>query len=32
MVQSENYYQAEVSPEGYAILENIGPVNLSGFL
>ena len=28
--QSENYYQVEVSPEGNAILENIGPVNLSG--
>lgn len=28
--QSENYYQVEVSPEGNAILENVGPVNLSG--
>jgi protein involved in polysaccharide export with SLBB domain len=28
--QSENYYQVEVSPDGDAILENIGPVNLSG--
>ena len=28
--QSENYYQAEVSPDGDVILENIGPVNLSG--
>lgn len=28
--QSENYYQVEVSPDGYAILENVGPVNLSG--
>ena len=28
--QSEAYYQAEISPEGYAILENIGPVNLNG--
>ena len=28
--QSENYYQVEVSPDGNAILENIGPVNLSG--
>ena len=28
--QSENYYQVEVSPEGYAILENVGPVNLNG--
>ncbi|MAU63792.1 MAG: hypothetical protein CMC38_05545 [Flavobacteriaceae bacterium] len=28
--QSENYYQAEVSPDGDIILENIGPVNLSG--
>jgi len=28
--QSENYYQVEVSPEGNVILENIGPVNLSG--
>ena len=24
---SESYFQAEISPEGYAILENIGPVN-----
>ena len=28
--QSEAYYQAEISPEGYAILENIGPVNING--
>ena len=28
--QSENYYQSEVSPDGDIILENIGPVNLSG--
>jgi protein involved in polysaccharide export with SLBB domain len=28
--QSENYYQAEISPEGNVILENVGPVNLSG--
>ena len=28
--QSESYFQAEISPEGYAILENIGPVNLNG--
>ena len=28
--ESEAYYQVEVSPEGYALLENIGPVNLSG--
>ena len=28
--QSEAYYQAEISPEGYAILENIGPVNVNG--
>ena len=28
--QSENYYQVEVSPDGDVILENIGPVNLSG--
>ena len=28
--QSENYYQAEVSPDGDVILENIGPVNLNG--
>ena len=28
--QSENYYQVEVSPDGNAILENIGPINLSG--
>ena len=28
--QSENYYQVEVSPDGYAILENVGPVNLNG--
>jgi protein involved in polysaccharide export with SLBB domain len=27
---SESYFQAEISPEGYAILENIGPVNLNG--
>ena len=29
-VQSENYYQSEVSPDGDVILENIGPVNLNG--
>ena len=28
--ESENYYQVEISPDGDAILENIGPVNLSG--
>jgi len=28
--QSENYYQAEVSPDGDSILENFGPINLSG--
>lgn len=28
--ESEAYYQVEVSPEGDALLENIGPVNLSG--
>ena len=28
--QSENYYQAEVNPDGDVILENIGPINLSG--
>ena len=28
--ESENYYQAEVSPDGDVILENIGPVNLNG--
>ena len=28
--ESENYYQSEVSPDGDVILENIGPVNLSG--
>ena len=28
--QSENYYQAEVSPDGDIILENIGPINLNG--
>ena len=27
---SESYYQTEISPEGFAILENIGPVNLNG--
>ena len=27
---SESYFQTEISPEGYAILENIGPVNLNG--
>ena len=27
---SESYFQAEISPEGFAILENIGPVNLNG--
>ena len=30
--QSENYYQVEVSPDGDAILENIGPVNLKWFI
>ena len=28
--QSENYYQAEVSPDGDLILENFGPINISG--
>ena len=28
--QSENYYQAEVSPDGNLILENFGPINVSG--
>ena len=28
--ESENYYQVEISPDGDAILENIGPINLSG--
>ena len=28
--ESENYYQGEVSPEGNIILENFGPINLSG--
>lgn len=28
--ESEAYYQVEVSPEGNALLENIGPVSLSG--
>ena len=28
--ESEAYYQVEVNPEGDALLENIGPVNLSG--
>ncbi len=28
--QSENYYQAEVSPAGDLILENFGPINVSG--
>lgn len=27
---SENYYQAEVNPNGTILLENIGPVSLSG--
>ncbi len=27
---SENYYQAKVSPDGTIILENIGPISLSG--
>jgi protein involved in polysaccharide export with SLBB domain len=27
---SESYFQTEISPEGFAILENIGPVNLNG--
>ena len=28
--ESENYYQGEISPEGNIILENFGPINLSG--
>ena len=28
--QSENYYQAEVSPDGDLILENFGPINVAG--
>ena len=28
--QSENYYQAEISPDGDLILENFGPINVSG--
>ncbi|MFY0593257.1 SLBB domain-containing protein [Roseivirga sp.] len=28
--QSESYYQAEVNPEGNILLENIGPVGVSG--
>jgi len=28
--QSENYYQAEVSPDGDLILENFGAINVSG--
>ena len=28
--ESENYYQVEVNPEGDVILENIGPVSLTG--
>ncbi|MFC4871106.1 SLBB domain-containing protein [Negadavirga shengliensis] len=28
--QSENYYEATVTPEGNLILENIGPINISG--
>ncbi|MDC3179113.1 SLBB domain-containing protein, partial [Flavobacteriales bacterium] len=28
--ESEAYYQVEVNPEGDALLENIGPVNLNG--
>ena len=28
--QSENYYQAEVSPDGDLILENFGPISVSG--
>ena len=28
--ESENYYQVEISPEGSAIFENIGPVNFNG--
>ena len=28
--ESEAYYQVEVSPEGNALLENIGPVNITG--
>src|SRR5690606_1288115 len=28
--QSERYYEANVTPEGNLILENIGPINISG--
>src|SRR5690606_26973627 len=28
--QSERYYEANVTPEGSVILENIGPINVSG--
>ncbi len=28
--ESENYYRAEVSPDGNLILENFGPINVSG--
>lgn len=28
--QSEKYYEASVTPEGQVILENIGPINVSG--
>ena len=28
--ESEAYYQVEISPEGNALLENIGPVNITG--
>ena len=28
--ESEAYYQVEISPEGNALLENIGPVNING--
>lgn len=28
--QSENYYQAEINPDGNIILENIGPISVSG--
>lgn len=28
--QSESYYQAEVNPDGNILLENVGPINVSG--
>lgn len=28
--QSENYYQAEINPDGNILLENIGPISVSG--